>query len=232
MGSQIRYSVAAGEVGMAGRDQAKRSQKVVVADDHAIVRQATIQILGKIPNIEIAAEAENGIEAIAAVRKYTPDLLVLDAAMPFAKGVEVFVESRRWSPKTKIAALTGFTSVNLLSEWLELGADGIFLKSCSPDEILQGFETILAGHKFVAKSVTEILKDAVAPPTLTGREREVLSLIAMGSANATIAETLGISIKTVEKHRGSLMAKLGVSSVSELLAYALREGFLDAHKQL
>jgi len=205
---------------------------VVIADDHAIVRQATRQILSEIPNIEIPAEAENGLEAIAAVRKYRPNMLILDAAMPFAKGIEVFAETHRWSPQTRVAVLTGFTSSNLLAEWLDVGVDGLFLKSCEPDEIRRGFEAVLAGHKFVAKSVTAILKDAVEPVSLTAREREVLSLIGTGNANAAIADRLSISIKTVEKHRGSLMGKLGVNSVAELLAFALREGFLEGHKQL
>ncbi|MEP3226793.1 MAG: response regulator transcription factor [Parasphingorhabdus sp.] len=217
---------------MALTDREKSPATIVVADDHAIVRQATVQILSSIPDTEIVAEAENGLDAMAAVRKYLPDMLVLDAAMPYAKGVEVFAEARRWSPKTRVAILTGFTSSNLLAEWMDMGVEGLFLKSCDPDEIKRGFETILAGHNFVAQSVAKILQDAVEPVSLTAREREVLSLIGSGHANAAIADRLSISIKTVEKHRGSLMGKLGVRSVAELLAYALKEGLLETHKQL
>lgn len=217
---------------MVSRGGAKSVRSVVVADDHAIVRQAVISIIGDIPNSSIAAQASNGMEAIAAARKHQPDLLVLDAAMPFAKGVEVFAEVRRWCPKTRIVALTGFTSVNLLAEWIDLGVDGLMLKGCDPDDIRRGFELVLAGHKYVAPEAKEILGQAASGIGLSTREREVLSLIGGGFSNAAIAERLGISIKTVEKHRGSLMAKLDVHSVAELLSYALREGYLDVHKQL
>ena len=204
----------------------------IVADDHAIVRQVTAQILEQIPRLLIVAEAANGLEAMAAVRTHKPDLLVLDAAMPYAKGIEVFTEARRWSPDTSIAVLTGFTSANLLAEWIDVGANGILLKSCEPDEIRRGLEAVLAGHNFVAEEVRAILKDSNYRVELTPREREVLSLVGSGYSSAAIADRLCISIKTVEKHRGSLMAKLGVATVAQLLAHALKEGLLETHKQL
>ncbi len=204
----------------------------VIADDHAIVRQGTLQILTSIDNVEIVAEADNGLSAIAAVKKHEPDLLVLDAAMPMARGIEVYSEARRWTPQTRIVLLTGFTSLSLLADWLDAGVDGVLLKSCSPDELRRGFITVLEGGSYVAKSVQDKLGAAIAPSGLTAREHEVLSLIATGHANRAIAERLSISPKTVEKHRGSLMAKLGVHSVAELMVYALREGLLDEHKQL
>lgn len=206
--------------------------RIVVADDHAIVRQATIAILNQIKRHALIEEASNGLEAIAAVRTHKPDLLVLDAAMPFAKGIEVFAEARRWSPDTRIAVLTGFTSSNLLAEWIDAGANGVFLKSCEPDEIKRGLEAVLAGHNFIAEPVRDILREVTSQPELTQREREMLSLIGSGQSNAEISERLCISIKTVEKHRSSLMRKLGVKTVAQLLAHALKEGLLDTHKQL
>ena len=209
--------------------QIKRS--AVIADDHAIVRQATRQILAEIPNMNVAAEAANGLEAIAAVKKLTPDLLVLDAAMPLARGIEVFTEVRRWSPETRIVLLTGFTSSSLLSDWLAAGVDGMLLKSAQPSEMRLGFEAVLEGAGFISEGVREILK-SVTPLDLSAREREVLALIATGHTNANISKKLCISVKTVEKHRASLMSKVGVHSVAELMVYALREGLLDEHKQL
>jgi DNA-binding NarL/FixJ family response regulator len=209
-----------------------REKTVVLADDHAIVRQGTRQVLAGIANVEIMAEADNGLSAIAAVKIHQPDLLVLDAAMPMARGIEVFAEVRRWSPRTKVVLLTGFTSVAILSDWLAAGVDGILLKSCAPDEMKRGFETVLRGSGFVSDQVKELIANAPQRSALTNREREVLSLLATGNTNATIAHRLSISAKTVDKHRTSLMAKIGVHSVAELMVYALREGLLDEHKQL
>lgn len=204
----------------------------VLADDHAIVRQGLAELLAGIADVAIVAEASNGIEAISLVKQHKPDLLVLDAAMPLARGIEVFAEARRWSPDTRVAVVTGFTSVSLLADWMASGVDGLFLKTCDPEELKTGFETILAGGNYVAAEIAEMLAAADGGAELTAREREVLALIAAGNQNAAIGERLSISAKTVEKHRASLMAKLGVHSVSELLVHALREGLLDEHKQL
>lgn len=205
---------------------------VVIVDDHAIVRQGTKQIVGTIENTSVVAEADNGISAIALVKKHKPDLLILDAALPMARGVEVYSEVRRWSPLTRVVLLTGFTSIGFLADWLDSGVDGILLKSCAPDELRRCFITVLEGGPYVAKVVSEMLETATAKPGFTAREREILSLITKGQANPAIAARLNISPKTVEKHRASLMAKAGVHSVAELMVYALREGLLDGHSQL
>lgn len=205
---------------------------VVVADDHAIVRQGTVQLLSQIEGVEIVAEADNGLTAIAAVKKHKPSLLMLDAAMPMARGIEVFSEARRWSPETRIILFTGFTSLNLLSDWLDAGVEGLLLKSCSPEEIKLACTFVLNGSMYVANAVQDMLKESSGEMALTAREREVLSMIARGNTNASIADRLSISPKTVEKHRASLMTKLGVHSVAELMVYALKEGLLDEHKQL
>jgi len=204
----------------------------VIADDHAIVRQATMQILGEIPGLQIVAEAANGLEAIAAIKKHKPDLLVLDAAMPLARGIEVFAEVRRWSPDTRVMLVTGFTSASLLADWLNAGVDGMMLKSAPTAEMRLGFEAVLEGAGFISEEVRTILDNSTAPSALSDREREVLALIATGHSNSDISDKLCISIKTVEKHRASLMSKVGVHSVAELMVYALREGLLDEHKQL
>ncbi|MEP3889217.1 MAG: response regulator transcription factor [Hellea sp.] len=207
-------------------------QTAIIADDHAIVRQGTAQILASIEEVAVVAQTDNGLSAIAEVKKHQPNLLVLDAAMPMARGIEVYSEARRWSPDTRVILLTGFTSLSLLSDWLDAGVDGLLLKSCSPEEMREAFQVVLGGGNYIAKSVQEMLKTAIAPRGLTPREREILSLISTGHANSAIGKRLSISPKTVEKHRGSLMSKLGVHSVAELMVYALREGLLDEHKQL
>lgn len=208
------------------------SRRVIIADDHAIVRTSLSAILSEIDEIEVVAEAANGLETIALVKQHEPDLLLLDAAMPLARGVQVYSEARRWSPGTRVVVITGFTSTTLLADWLAAGVDGLFLKSAEPAEMREGFEVVLAGGRFVSQEVSDRLETEPALPELTDREREVLSLIASGHQNVAIGEKLFISPKTVEKHRASLMAKLGVNSISALMTLALREGLLDEHRQL
>ncbi len=216
---------------MVGKDNIK-TRKIILADDHALVRQGTAQILLSIPNIEIVAEAGDGLAAITAVKKHKPELLILDAAMPLARGVEVYVDVRRWSPQTRVILLTGFTSVGLLSDWLNSGVDGMLLKTCSPEEMRAACIAVLSGVGYVAKDISDMLQNAGETKNLTPREREVMSLVVAGRTNVEIGERLFISAKTVEKHRGSLMAKLGVRSVADLMVAALREGWLEELKQL
>jgi len=205
---------------------------VVIADDHAMVRQGTAQVLEQLKGVKLVAQADNGIEAIALVKMHKPTLLILDAAMPMARGIEVYTEARRWSPKTRIVLQTGFTSAGLLSDWLDAGIDGLILKTSECDEARLAFETVLNGGTYVATAVRELLDGAAKDISPTSRERQVLALIAAGNNNRSIADKMNISIKTVEKHRSSLMAKLNVHSVAELMVYALREGLLDEFKQL
>ncbi|MEM8918527.1 MAG: response regulator transcription factor [Pseudomonadota bacterium] len=215
-----------------GASSLMATYRAVIADDHAIVRRSLADILARIGGVDIVAEAENGIETIAIVKEHAPDLLLLDAAMPLARGIQVYGEVRRWSPDTRIIVVTGFTSTTMLADWMAAGVDGLFLKSAQPDEMEQGFAQVLAGGKFVSQEVADKLAAEPEREQLTDREREVLALIAAGHQNVAIGDKLFISPKTVEKHRASLMSKLGVNSVSGLLTYALREGLLDELRQL
>lgn len=208
------------------------SYRIVIADDHEFVRRGLIDVIETIDGCEIAGEAADGLSAIALAKESQPDIMFLDAAMPLARGIEVYSEVRRWCPETRIAVVTGFTSGALLSDWLNAGVDAIFLKSDTSDELREGFHALLAGENYISHEAAKRIKASASAIQLTAREREVLSLIAAGEYNATIAERLHISPKTVEKHRASLMAKLKVNSVSGLLTYALREGLLDEHRQL
>lgn len=205
---------------------------VVIADDHALVREAICGVVDRIPSAKIVSQASNGIEAIAAIRLHKPNLLILDAAMPLARGIEVFAETRRWSPDTRVVLVTGFTSTAILLDWIDAGVDGIVLKTCSTEIMKTAFETVLRGSNYIAEDISILLENRPSPQSMTSREREVLSQLANGKTNSEIADQLAISVKTVEKHRASLMSKLGVHSIAELLVSALREGLLDEHKQL
>ena len=205
---------------------------IILADDHSMVREGLVKIIDQISDAEILAQAENGLEAISLTKALRPDLLILDAAMPLANGIEVLADCRRWSPKSRIVLMTGFTSGGILNEWLQANVDAILLKSCSPEETLEGLETVIAGGRFICKAAQKILDDRPDIQALTMRETEVLSLIAKGFGNEAIGERLCISKRTVEKHRASLMQKVGAKTVAELLVFALKEGLLDSYKQL
>jgi DNA-binding NarL/FixJ family response regulator len=193
-----------------------------------MMRDCVRRVLLDFDDLDIVEEVEDGLEAVRAAHVRQPDLFVLDLSMPYARGIEVFIEIRRQSPNTRVAVLTGVSSSGLLSELIASGVDGLFLKRGAPEVLSQGLSLVLDGGKFISPDVVEILSERPAPPALTDRERQTLSFIAQGYTNAEIGHRLDISAKTVEKHRGSLMSKLGVNSMAQLLAHALREGLLDA----
>lgn len=211
---------------------APNGAKVVIADDHALVRSALRAVLTKIDGVEVVGEADNGIEAITLAKTLKPHLMTLDSGMPRARGMEVYGEVRRWTPETKIAVVTGFTAVGQLAEWVSAGIDGLFLKTCPTEELQKGFSLLLNGGSYVSEAVISILESAPKKTTLTIRERQILHLVAEGKSNREIAGQLSISPKTVDNHRTRLMSKLQVRSVAQLLAYALKEGLLDQNVQL
>lgn len=195
-----------------------------------MIRQGIRQILTS-AGITVLGEAKDGLEAVAMARKLHPDLLTLDIAMPYARGIEVFGEVRRWSPDTKIIVFSGMTSTGLLKELDQAEADGIFIKRGELDVFVQAIPKVLAGTRVVSQEVQDILAAAQEQTPLTVREQQILSLVAQGLNNKDIGERLGVSAKTADNHRSNLMRKLGVHSVAELLAYAMREGLLDTHRE-
>lgn len=205
--------------------------RAVVADDHEIVRSALAEILREI-GVEIVAEAANGLECVAQCRAHMPDLLTLDAGMPFLNGMEAFHEVRRWSPTTKVCLVTGFTAIGSLTAWIASGVNGLVLKSAPRDELSQTFRNVLEGMTFVAPSIEERINAETIPVALTAREIQVLGLLARGMRNSEVATRLSISPKTVDNHRTRLMRKLGAQGIGQLVAFALREGWLDASTQL
>ncbi|HEU4619315.1 MAG TPA: response regulator transcription factor [Gammaproteobacteria bacterium] len=199
----------------------------MIADDHAIVRDAIRQILACIDGVELVGEAEDGIRAIALTKRLKPDLLLLDVAMPHAGGLAVIGEVARWSPKTRVAVLTGIDRSTTWTQLRASGAVGLLLKSCSPQELARGLALLAAGQEYIADRARDSIAAASGGAGLTMRERQILSLAAQGRTNAEIAAFLHISPKTADNHRTNLMRKLDVHSAAELIAFALREGLLD-----
>ncbi|MBW4984394.1 response regulator transcription factor [Mameliella sp. CS4] len=205
--------------------------QAVVADDHAIVRsglRAALESPGLVEpaGIKVVAEAADGLSAIAAIRQNRPSLLLLDVQMPLAGGLEVLIEARRWSPETRVVVLSGVTSPGKIGELVSCGVDGLFSKGEDNDELFGALPGILRGRRHVAEVFRRMLEEAPAVPALSERERQVLNLVVAGRSNKEMAQVLGISAKTVDRHRTNLMQKLDVHSVAQLIAYALREGLI------
>ena len=211
--------------------------RAIIADDHQIVRTGlrmaieTLEMVQSRP-IRVVAEAVNGLEAIEAVKTERPDLILLDVSMPLASGAEILADIRRWSPDTRIVVLTAVTSVGLLSSIVESGVDGLFSKASDHAELFAKLPLIMSGGRHVDAALIDLLSDAEPIGDLTPRERQTLTMIVAGKTNPEIAELMGVSVKTAEKHRGSLMTKLGVNSMAALMSKALQEGLLEEHRFL
>ena len=206
----------------------------VIADDHEIVRAGLRTALGKpgfleVDGIEVLSEAANGLEAIEMVKTNRPDLLLLDISMPYASGAEILLDIQRWSPQTKIVIMTAVTSPGLLSTLVEAGVDGLFSKASNNSELFSKLPLILRGSKYVESTLLELMRNANPVANLTSRELQCLNMIIAGKTNKEIAELMGISSKTVEKHRASLMTKLEVSSIAALIVKAFEEGLTERH---
>ncbi len=202
-------------------------QHVVIADDHAIVRQGVKSILANFSDLEVVGEAENGVELVTLVKRHAPALIFADIAMPYAGGLEAVDEIRRWSPKSRLIILTGLTSRGLVAQANAAPVDGIFLKSDPPEELALAIPKILNGERVYSKAIEKVLGETSPSDLLTARELQVLSGIARGETNAKIADRLGVSANTVDKHRTNMMRKLKVHSAAALLALAVRDGLLD-----
>jgi DNA-binding NarL/FixJ family response regulator len=215
------------------------SQKVriVIAEDHTILREGLRSLLSSDPNFEIVGEAEDGREAIRCVEKLKPDLILTDLSMPRMNGMEAIKEIRRISPVTKILVLTVHKAEEYILATFRSGADGYLLKDSTHAELVMAVKKVLSGKQYISPEISEkviegylegkkTLKSRTSWETLTQREREILKLIAEGYKNKEIADDLCISVKTVEKHRANLMGKLDLHSASTLTAFAIEKGLV------
>ncbi|NWF94080.1 MAG: response regulator transcription factor [Syntrophaceae bacterium] len=212
--------------------------RLVIAEDHVILREGLKALLSSGPEFEVVGEAENGHEAIHCVEKYKPDLILMDLSMPRMNGMEAIREIKRQSPETKILVLTVHKAEEYVLTTLRAGADGYILKDSTHAELMIALRNVLAGKPYLSPGVSEkviegylegkkTLKKRSSWETLTQREREILKLIAEGYKNKEIAEYLCISVKTVEKHRSNLMEKLDLHNVQALTALAIEKGLVS-----
>jgi DNA-binding NarL/FixJ family response regulator len=211
--------------------------RIVIAEDHTILREGLRSLLSSNPNFEIVGEAEDGREAIRCVEKIKPDLILTDLSMPRMNGMEAIKEIKRESPGTKILVLTVHKAEEYILAAFRAGADGYLLKDSTHAELVMAVNKVLSGRHYISPEISEkviegyldgkkTLKPRTSWETLTQREREILKLIAEGYKNKDIAEDLCISVKTVEKHRANLMEKLNLHNVQALTAFAIERGLV------
>jgi DNA-binding NarL/FixJ family response regulator len=208
--------------------------RILLADDHKIVRDGLRNLLEKDPEIVVVGEAEDGREALQLARKLAPDVVVMDIAMPDLNGIEATRQILAEMPKVKIVALSMHSDKRYVSEMLKAGAAGYLLKDCAFEELSTAIRTIARGKIYLSPGIAGVvLEDYIrtgsaaagtAFSLLSDREREVLQLMAEGRTTKEVAAQLHVSVKTIETHRTHIMAKLDIHSIAALTKYAIREG--------
>jgi DNA-binding NarL/FixJ family response regulator len=205
--------------------------RILVADDHHVVRAGLRALLETESGWEVCAEAANGREAVEKVKELSPDLAVLDISMPMLNGVEATRQIRKFSPKTEVLILTMHESEALIQEALEAGARGYILKDDADRSLIAAVNSLRRHKPYLSSRVSEVFSNTVLSGSndstpdrrrLTPREREILQLLAEGKSNKEVASVLGISVKTAETHRANIMLKLDFHSITELVRYAVR----------
>ena len=215
----------------------KERQRIVIAEDYTILREGLRAILSSDSELEVVGEAGDGGVAVQCTAELKPDLVLMDLSMPKMSGIEAIREIKKKSPRTKILVLTIHHTEEHILAALKAGADGYALKDSTQGELLMAVKRVLQGKRYLSPGISEQvidgylegrkdLKPRTSWDTLTGREREVLKLIAEGYKSKEIAEYLCISPKTVEKHRSNLMQKLNLHSSPALTALAIEKGLI------
>ena len=212
--------------------------KVLLAEDHTIVRKGLRSLLDAERGIEVIGEAEDGREAVEKVQRLRPDVVLMDITMPGLNGLEATRQIKKRFPEVKVLILTMHANEEYIHQVLQAGASGYVVKQAVVTELVSALQAVHRGDSFLSPSVcgriveeyirrAEAMVEKDSYEKLTDREREVLQLIAEGHSNRGIAELLSISVKTVETHRAHLMDKLGIHNRAELIKYAIRKGVIS-----
>jgi DNA-binding NarL/FixJ family response regulator len=207
--------------------------RVLIADDHGIVRSGLRMLLDRQPDIQVVGEAEDGLGALALSQHERPDVAVLDVSMPRMTGVQAAVEVRSHCPDTRVLLLSMHDEERYFFEGLEAGAAGYVLKRAADTDLIDAVRTVADGRTFLSGSAQQALMsewlDGGREPEdgLTPRELEVVKLVAEAYTNAQIADTLGLAEKTVESHRANVLSKLDMRDRVELVRYAIRRGLVE-----
>ncbi len=213
--------------------------RLLLADDHAILRSGLVRLLGEEADMEVVGEAENGREAVQKVQELHPDIVLMDIGMPIMNGMEATKQIKKRDQDVKILVLTMHDNEEYLFQVLQAGASGYVLKKAADSDLVNAIHVVHRGDcflypsaaKMVVEDYLEKLKHGQEPTstydTLTDREREILTLVAEGYTNREIAESLFISVKTVETHKANIMEKLNLHKRAELVKYAIKKGMLQ-----
>ena len=213
------------------------SIKVLLADDHTLMRQGLRHILETSDEFDIVAEASSGIEAVEAARRHHPDIAVVDVAMKELNGIEATAQILKHSPHTGVLMLSMYSDERYVLRAVKAGARGYLLKNSAGDELIQAIHNVQKGLAFFSPAVARVFQDSLARledsngatdrfETLTDRERHVYQLLAEGNSNKEIANRLNLSLHTVETHRWRIMEKLDLHSTAELVLSAVRRGLV------
>ena len=210
------------------------SIKILLVDDHAIIREGLRSLLEKQPEMEVIADTDDGRKAIELVRELLPDIVIMDITMPGLNGIEATRQITAEFPDVKVIALSIHSKRRYVADMLSAGATGYILKECLFDELVQAIKAIAAGGRYLSPRITDVVvsdyvkrlsASADSPfEALKTREREVLQLVAEGKSTKQIALELHVSTKTIEANRRQIMEKLNIHNVAELTKYAVREG--------
>ena len=210
--------------------------KVLLVDDHTILREGLKMVLDSQPQITVVGEADNGRQAVELAEKLMPDVIVMDIAMPNLNGLEATRQIKKRWPQIKVVILTMHENQQYLMQIVKSGATGAVLKRSAGTELLTAIRAAATGQSYFSPTIASMMledyrvrlsDDGVEDPEiLTEREREVLQLVAEGKTNQEIADSLFVSIKTVQTHRGHIMEKLGVHDRTDLVKYAIRTGMV------
>jgi two-component system response regulator NreC len=211
--------------------------RVLIADDHAVLRDGLRAFLGKDPGIEVVGEAEDGMDAVEKAVSLQPDVILMDIAMPRLGGLEAALELRQRKVPAKVLVLTQYDNKEYVLRMLKAGVAGYTLKEAAGSELISAIRAVHAGKSFLSPSATQAVIDRYLnegepsdPETrfdrLSDREKEVLKLLAEGSSNNEIADLLCLSVKTVMSHRASVMEKLDIHNRTDLVKFAIRAGLL------
>jgi two-component system response regulator NreC len=217
----------------------KKQYRIVIAEDHTILREGLRSLLCSDPDFDVVGEAGDGRDAIRCVEALSPDLALMDLSMPRMNGLDAIKEIKKQNPETKIIVLTVHKTEEYILSTLKAGADGYVLKDANHLELVMAIKNVLAGKRYLSPGISEkviegylegrkTLKPKSSWDTLTQREREILKLIAEGYKNKETADYLCISLKTVEKHRSNLMRKLDLHNAAALTAFAVEKGLITS----
>jgi len=210
--------------------------RVIIADDHGIMREGLRSLFDKLPDVEVVGDAEDGRGAVALATELVPDLVVMDVGMPGLNGIDACRQIIEQMPDTRVLALSMHSDARFVTRMLEAGASGYLVKSSLFEQLADAVKAVAAGEVYISPQLGAAFADDLAgaiaararvrsgAESLTRREREVLQLVAEGKSTKAIAAVLHVSTKTIDTHRAQIKEKLGMRSVAELTKYAIREG--------